>query len=730
MHLFKRLLLTKFPNSTIHNIVNPASMFIGFISAKEFFSIINRKIIENYRLNLFDVNLDPVEFKMWFWEEKSQSDQKDLDTYFAYCVAANLNGNLFFSPANLGNAMSLLASVYFKEAMVDFPHYYFNQLIYTVYLLTFTFASRVKVFPSENDQENYNWFVDVFFDFFKNTFEQLQTKISDEEFLAVKKEILQETAFCFLLFHFYKRLNGLFKKEANDKDYLDWLFGKTQVWDTTLSAFKSNYETTKYLPHSSPLEQKILNRVWPVDILIKYVFWDSDPILAVDTIIEKIFDKNEWNPIVESFLKSDKELSRVMQNLLWYKKYKYGFFAWLQNYMIRLLRQSWKEDILEDLDEMLSAIDNWDDISNFDIPERIKKESKVTERLLNYYITLLWWFTTARWDSFYLRCFKPEILEYFKKETSIQELLSKPIYKEYYEDILCLYSNVLYYYVYIDHHIRTWKTRFQMPAKSSFVDVSLNVMIVNLYLEWMIASYFQDLNPKDTKLTVKNTQIINKFKALFWKQVQEILKWDNKKFLVDFYATWMWCLKNWSKLIKVVQSSMTDTDLVTLRDSLYKLDYWVAESFMNKIKDLNLKNTIDDSLILSLYGTIRETLFWFVLLYAYLNKEEKKIIRDKAPMLILLYAKDILLSDIFWVWEQVYDALYQTVMELQPLLELWCWLDDNVQFFELFVKNWKSYISKKRVDTLYKDLSIDDIVWFRGLLKNITYYNKRFVIPW
>jgi hypothetical protein len=69
-------------------------------------------------------------------------------------------------------------------------------------------------------------------------------------------------------------------------------------------------------------------------------------------------------------------------------------------------------------------------------------------------------------------------------------------------------------------------------------------------------------------------------------------------------------------------------------------------------------------------------------------------------------------------------------MELQPLLELWCWLDDNVQFFELFVKNWKSYITKKSVDTLYKVLSIDDIVSFRGLLKNITYYNKRFVIPW
>lgn len=66
MHLFKRLLLTKFPNSTIQSMVNPASMFVGFISSREFFSIINRKIIENYKLNLFDVNLDVVEFKMGF----------------------------------------------------------------------------------------------------------------------------------------------------------------------------------------------------------------------------------------------------------------------------------------------------------------------------------------------------------------------------------------------------------------------------------------------------------------------------------------------------------------------------------------------------------------------------------------------------------------------------------------------------------------------------------------
>ena len=397
--------------------------------------------------------------------------------------------------------------------------------------------------------------------------------------------------------------------------------------------------------------------------------------------------------------------------------------------MIRLLRKEGKENVLEDLDEMLSAIDNWDDISNFDIPESIKRESKVTERLLNYYVTLIWWFTSARGDSFFLRCFKPEILNYFKKKNSITELFSNDISRRYYEEILCLYSNVLYYYVYIDQHIRKWKTKFQMPKKSEFIDVSMNVMIANLYSEGMISSYFQDLNPKDTKLTVKSTQIINKFKALFWKNIQEMLKWDNKKVLVNFYATWMWTLKDWTPLMKVIQSTIKDADIVNLRDALYKLDYWIVESFMQKIENLNLKEIADDTLILSLYWTLRETLFWFVLLYTYLNKEEKKLIRDKASMLLLVYSKDILLWDIFWKGSEIYNALYQTIMELQPLLDLWCGLDDNQQFFELFDKNWKAYIVNKKVDTLYKDLSIDDIVRFRGLLKNITYYNKRFVIP-
>ena len=731
MHLFKRLLLTKFPNSTIHNVVNPASMFIGFISAKEFFSIINRKIIENYKLNLFDVNLDPIEFKTGFWEQQKEWDNnKDIETYFAYAVAANLNWTLFFSPANLWNSISLLSSVYFKDAMTVYPRYYFTQLIYVIYLLSFTFASRVKVFPSDKDQENYNWFIDVFFDFYKVTFEQLQTKITDKDLANVKKSLLQETPFFFLLFHFYKKLNTLLANKSDDWDYLDWLLWKTKPQDTTLSAFKSNYETTKYLPHSSPLEQSILNRIWPADILIKYLFWDADPILAVETIVEKIFDKKELDPIVTSFVKWDKELPRLLEYLLEYKRYKYGFFAWVQNYMVRLLRKDWKEEYYEDIDEMLSAIDNWDDISNFDIPEKIKRESKVTERLLNFYITLLWWFATARWDSFYLRLFKPEIAESLSKALKKKTAFKKKSTHDYYEAILYEYSNVLYYYVYIDQHIRSWKTKFTIPSKTAVIDTTINTAISNLYLEGMIAAHFQDLNPKDTRLTVKTPQIIEKFKEKFWDDIQKLVKKTGLSFLMNYYIASLWVLNSWEELLEIVKENMRDEEYVNLKDSLYKLDYWATDVFLRKLTKLQLNKEFDDTVLLPIYWTIRETLLGLMLLIVYLEKKDTKGVVDKNGLLELLYVREVLMFQNSEKEEWVYNALFETIKEMKPILEIWCGLDDNKQFCDLFEKNWKSYIESHKIQDLYKDLSIDDIVRYRWLLKNITYYNKRYIIPW
>lgn len=701
-------------------------MFIGFISAKEFFSIINRKIIENHKLNLFDVNLDPIEFKMGFGENPNSDKQKDLEIYFAYAVAANLNGTLFFSPANLANGVSLLATLYFKQAMTSFPEYYFVQLIYTVFLLSFTFVSRVKVFPSEHDQENYNWFVEVFFDFYKITFEQLQTKISDSDFSAVKKAVLQETAFCFLLFHFYKKLNSLLAEKSSDADYLDWLLWKTKQTNL-IKAFKENYATTKYLPHSSPLEQSILNMVRPADILIKYLFGDANPIIAVETIVARIFDKTELDPLVQSFLTSDEQLPQLFEYLLEYKKYKYWFFAGVQNYIIKLLRSEGKEDILEDIDEMLSAIDNGDDISNFDVPERIKRESKVTERLLNFYVTLLGGFTTARGDSFYLRLLKPEILDFFTKN-SLNSLLGSEVQLEYFGGVLYQYAKNLYYYSYINENIRAGKNKFSMPLKGDSSKVTTNFSVIKLYTEGMIASFFQDLNPKDTKLTIKNTQILELFKTQFGEQVSEMVKLGADKFLEAFYAPILSQIKDSKAFVRVLPSSLQDNDLVNLKDALYKLDFWISFSFFKKLEALKLWKQYDDALLLALFGSIRETFFWLALLFVYLEQKEKAPSPQKNEILLMVYVRDILGIKIKKA-DQVFKIMVETIEELKPILKLWISLDDNKGFFDLIAKNWDSFCAEKTEDQLLASFSGEDLVWFRGLLKNIAYYNKRFVMP-
>ncbi len=46
--------------------------------------------------------------------------------------------------------------------------------------------------------------------------------------------------------------------------------------------------------------------------------------------------------------------------------------------------------IKEDLDDLMSSIgEDVDNIESFKIPERIKKESKLMEKILNFYITLI-----------------------------------------------------------------------------------------------------------------------------------------------------------------------------------------------------------------------------------------------------------------------------------------------------------------------------------------------------
>ena len=167
MQLFKRLLLSYFPDSLSKDSFNPASMFVSFISSKDFFTVINRKIIENYKLNFFDISMDIFEWKIWLWTQKDMLQSKMTDTYYSYIAAANFNWYKFYNIWNTANALVLLCSMYLYEAFEKSEDTIFVDALYTFYLLSFLFAARIKVFPWLDEKQDFQWFVDLYFDLVK-----------------------------------------------------------------------------------------------------------------------------------------------------------------------------------------------------------------------------------------------------------------------------------------------------------------------------------------------------------------------------------------------------------------------------------------------------------------------------------------------------------------------------------------------------------------------------------
>jgi hypothetical protein len=328
MQLFKRVLLSLFPDEIVAQTINPASMFISFISTKEFFSVINRKIVENYKLNLFDVTLDPFEFKIGFGENQLIKP-KDVDTYYSYCATANLNGYRFFSPANIGNNLSLVVALYVKDIFRAYPPEYYLNFLYTVFLLGFVFLSRIKIFPYKDREKNYNRFVETMFSFYEFVFQQTGKKVDPVIIKKLKKELLNQIELFFLLFAVYQNFNSIFvHNQVSDKDLYSWLFYDELKSDAkaVYTEFIENYKEHTNKQTFSAVETKVMQSILPADILLRYLFIDSDMFLITDSVISKIFDKKILDEFIKSFRKDDSQLEKFLLYITDYRNFKKNFF--------------------------------------------------------------------------------------------------------------------------------------------------------------------------------------------------------------------------------------------------------------------------------------------------------------------------------------------------------------------------------------------------------------------
>jgi hypothetical protein len=189
------------------------------------------------------------------------------------------------------------------------------------------------------------------------------------------------------MFHYYRCINQFFSGQVPEKDYFNWLFG--DQFSPLQKAFFATYAETKHSPTISLLEEDILFEVAPADIHLKYLFLENDPHLLVSTLIENIYDKSVLDAKLKKLLKNPSELFSLLDYLTDPSLFKKGYFVGIQKFVTTLFRGEVDEE-MDEFNEMMSVIgDDMEQLDMSKIPQRIKKESRIMEQLLNFYVTYL-----------------------------------------------------------------------------------------------------------------------------------------------------------------------------------------------------------------------------------------------------------------------------------------------------------------------------------------------------
>ena len=62
--------------------------------------------------------------------------------------------------------MTLLTAMYIYESFDSGEEDLFVDALYAFYLIAFIFAAKIKVFPQHDEESDFQWFVDLYFNFY------------------------------------------------------------------------------------------------------------------------------------------------------------------------------------------------------------------------------------------------------------------------------------------------------------------------------------------------------------------------------------------------------------------------------------------------------------------------------------------------------------------------------------------------------------------------------------
>ena len=731
MKLFRRLLLSLFPEEMTVNAQHPVSMFLSLISPKQLFNIIHRRVAENFKLNLYDIALDPFEVKVGFGEQPTLQ-VKEIDQYYAYGVVAQFNGRNYYAPGNLAAVASIVLARQGKHIWQKYDRSYGYTCIMTSYLLTFVFVWRIRIFPEGTQQERYQWFIDLFFEFYLLVARQQGTEIDELTFTQLRKDLLLEVQVFFFLFYFYQKINALFARSfLAPKEFYSWLFAdelKQIDYKQTIETFIANRAEITTQSHFGGGDVNIGKLLFPTDIQLRYLLQGEEWRTVVEQLLPVIYDDAQMESYLRSFLKNGKQLDAFLIWLLDWQRYQQHYFQWMKQVSYHEFRLGANFEEEQERDAFISSLESGKKPGDVQIPESLKREGMLMDRLMNFYLSFIGGFWTGRGDAFWLRLFKRELVDALivlcQEESLKQEAL------QWYGGLLYTYSKNLFYYSYAYEHIRAGKEVFRLPYKSSYKEVYSHMYLLKLFDEHFLYTLFQDLNSSSIVITVTQSQVVKNFKHLFKERLRLCIDADTKGLIHYVYGPVGSLLHTQQERQQYISAYTTREDMTRLREHIYTVDLhlWVHACELLS-ESPKLIESYGKMWLIGICALLRETLFGFLLYLTYVQVQEREQqVSHKSQASKQIYVTDVLQVSGSWTNEflEVLDTL---LVMYHPLLELWIQLDDNMTYFALGLENRSQYTKDKTTDQAIVDVSGDDVVRCRGFYKTITYYNRRIVRP-
>ena len=742
MSLFQRIIRNILPHQLVKNEMNPSTLFLSFISPKQFFTVISRKVIEHSKSNMYDIWLDSLETAVW--REGYGIKMKELDTYYGYMSAANINGNTLYSPGNIWVALTIICGKKLHHILSQYEWkvgYYF---LMTVYLMMFIFSHKIKVFPyaKEKKEKNFKRFIWLFFSLFAIAAKQNNEKIDSSKIDKIKNDLLKELEVFFMLFWVYQRAGNIYTRTISDIWFYQWMFSKQKTskpWNVDTAGLTQEFiwqhNTYSKVGQFSKLDEILLQQVLPQDILIKYIYHSDMLYVILEKTISPIYSSESLDPFLRGFLHNDDDMESFLSYILNYQHFKNNFFSGMQA-TVRHIYNMHSDYIQEkEVDEFFSMIQDSDSafIGPDQIPDILQQESQLTEKLLNFYVSYIWGLFVARGDSMYSRR-NPQIVS-----NIIIESVNSPSYSkktlQAYGKYLIMYAKNQSYYEQALENVQKKKDTIDHTKNEKKTHITSNISVIHIAQESMWYTVYTDHINRQLQMTVSKKIILKHFQSLYGTYISSLLELEDKDFVKRYYThTHTRLDADTTEQGKRVES--LEPHIWNIKETLYMLDNQIYNQTLWKLTNSILQDWLDPRIKLSIAYTLKETLLWYMLWSRYASSTSmtqddnqmtiwNKNIQSETRKIYIYHTLGIQEPDLI---SEVTNILIDIELQHQNILKEWLSLDDNTSFLNIVRKNATSKIHQKdEQESMHgiTPLTTSEKLRFKNCLQHITYYNKR-----